>query len=53
MVVIWLMLVYIDALTAIIVAGVLGGVVYAVMRQVRQKIETQGMQQVLLNCFYT
>ena len=43
--VIWLMLVYIDAFTAIIVAGFLGMLLYSIIKVFRQKITTQGKMQ--------
>ena len=42
---IWLMLVFVDPFTAIIVAGVMGGMIYAILRAFRRKIgETAEIQ---------
>lgn len=44
---IWLMLVFVDPFTAIIVAGVMGGMIYAILRAFRRKIgETAEIQNV-------
>lgn len=37
--IIWLMLVFVDPFTAIIVAGVMGGMIYALLRSFRRKID--------------
>lgn len=43
--VIWLMLLYIDPFTAIVVAGVIGFIIYSVMKTVRRNLAKQGVGQ--------
>jgi ABC-type multidrug transport system fused ATPase/permease subunit len=51
--VIWLMLIFVDAFTAVIVAGLLGSMVYIIMRSVREKIGMQGKKQSEYAALYT
>lgn len=44
-IVIWLMLLYIDPFTAIVVAGVMGLIIYSVMKAVRKKLAKRGKEQ--------
>lgn len=42
---IWLMLVFTDAFTAVVVAGVMGGMIYALIRSFRRSIDAAGRVQ--------
>ena len=42
---IWIMLVFVDPFTAIIVAGVMGGMIYSILRGCRRYVEKQGKIQ--------
>ena len=50
--IIWLMLIFADPFTAIIVAGVMGGVIYALLRSFRSKIDETAQIQNTYAAFY-
>ncbi|EFR41822.1 ABC transporter, ATP-binding protein [Selenomonas sp. oral taxon 137 str. F0430] len=51
-IVIWLMLVFMDPFTAIVVAGIMGGVIYALIRTFRRSVDEAGHVQNDYNARY-
>lgn len=51
--VIWVMLIFVDAFTAVVAAGLLGSMIYVIMRSIREKIAMQGKRQSDYSVLYT